>query len=79
MFLDVGVVEVLPPEGVVEVVLEAAGLAGVVEVFGAAGLDVAEEELLVVLVVGGRLEPVAGRGDADVPAAGLKQQDAQEG
>lgn len=71
VFLDVGVAEVLPPEGVVEVVLEAAGLAGVVEVFGAAGLDVAEEELLVVLVVGGRLEPVAGRGDADVPAAGL--------
>lgn len=69
--LDVGVVEVLPPEGVVEVVLEAAGLEGVVEVFGAAGLDVAVEELLVVLVVGGRLEPVAGRGDADVAAAGL--------
>lgn len=70
-FLDVGVVEVLPPEGVVEIVLEAAGLAGVVEVFGVAGLDVAEEELLVVLDVGGRLAPVAGRGDADVPAAGL--------
>lgn len=69
--LDVGVVEVLPPEGVVEVVLEAAGLEGVVEVFGAAGLDVAVEELLVVLVVGGRLEPVAGRGDADVAAADL--------
>lgn len=67
--LDVCDVAALPPEGALEVVLEAAGLVAVV--LGAAGLDVAAVELLVVLVVGGRVEPVAGRDDAGVPAVGL--------
>lgn len=62
MFLDVCDAGSLPPEGVVEVGLEAAGLA-VVEVLGVAGLAVATE-LLDALAVGGRVEPVAGRDDA---------------
>ncbi|KAF3846827.1 hypothetical protein F7725_003905, partial [Dissostichus mawsoni] len=57
----------LPPEGVVEVSLEAAGLAVVVEeVFGVVVLGVAGE-LLAVLEVGVRVGPVAGRDDAGVP------------
>lgn len=48
-----------------EVGLEAAGLA-VVEVLGVAGLAAATE-LLDALVVGGRVEPVAGREDGAVP------------
>lgn len=67
----------LPPEGVVEVGLEAAGLA-VVEVLGVAGLAAAGE-LLVVLAVGGRVEPVAGRDDDVVPVEGLKKQCKDEG
>ena len=51
--------------------LEAVGLA-VVEVLGVAGLAVAGE-LLVVLAVGGRVEPVAGRDEAVVPVEGLKK------
>lgn len=69
-FLDVCDAGGLPPEGVVEVGLAAAGLAVVEEVLGVAGLAVAGV-LLVVLVVGGRVEPVPGRGDAAVPAVGL--------
>lgn len=70
-FLDVCDARGLPPEGVVEVGLEAVGLA-VVEVLGVAGLAVAGE-LLVVLAVGGRVEPVAGRDEAVVPVEGLKK------
>lgn len=55
----------LPPEGVVEVGLGAAGLAVVEGVLGVAGLAVAVE-LLAVLADSGRVEPVAGRGDAPV-------------
>lgn len=73
-FLDVCDAGGLPPEGVVEVSLEAAGLAVLEGVLGVAGLAVAGE-LLVVLVVGARFEPVAGRDDADVPVVGLKKQD----
>lgn len=65
-----------------EVGLEAAGLAVVEEeVFGVAGLVVVWELLVVlfVLVVGGLVEPVAGRDDAAVPVVGLKKQDKQEG
>lgn len=69
VFLDVCDAGALPPEGVVEVGLEAAGLA-VVEVLGVAGLAVAVE-LLVAVLVGGRVEPVAGRDVAAVPVAGL--------
>lgn len=68
MFLVVCDARGLPPEGVVEVGLEAAGLALVEEVFGVAGFAVARELLL---VVGPRVEPVAG--DAAVAAAGLKK------
>lgn len=57
MFLDVCDARGLPPEGVVEVGLEAAGLAVVEEVLGVAGFAVARELLL---VAGGRAEPVAG-------------------
>lgn len=78
MFLDVCDAGGLPPEGVVEVGLEAAGLAVVEEVLGVAGLAVVTE-LLVVLVVGGRVEPVAGRDDGAVPVEGLKKQDKAEG
>lgn len=66
MFLDVCDAG-LPAEGVVEVGLEAAGLVAVEEVLGVAGLAV--------LVVGGRVEPVAGRGDADAPVVGLKEKE----
>lgn len=76
-FLDVCDAGALPPEGVVEVGLEAAGLA-VVEVLGVAGLAAAGE-LLVVLAVGGRVEPVAGRDDDVVPVEGLKKQYKDEG
>lgn len=69
MFLDVCDAGALPPEGVVEVGLEAAGLAVVEEVLGVAGLGAAGELLG---AVGGRVEPVAGRDDAVVPVAGLK-------
>lgn len=68
MFLVVCDAGGLPPEGVVEVGLEAAGLALVEEVFGVAGFAVARELLL---VVGPRVEPVAG--DTAVAAAGLKK------
>lgn len=78
MFLDVCDAGGLPPEGVVEVGLEAAGLAVVEAVLGVAGLVVARA-LLVVLVVGGRVEPVPGRDDADVPVVGLKKQDKEDG
>lgn len=69
-FLDVCDADALPPEGVVEVGLEEAGLAVAEGVLGVAGLD-ATAELLVVPAVGGRVEPVAGRGDAAVLVAGL--------
>lgn len=59
----------LPPEGVVDVVLEAAGLGVVEEVLGVVGLAVVVE-LLAVLAVGGRVEAEAGR-DAAVPVVGL--------
>lgn len=68
----------LPPDGVVEVALEARGFAVVEEVLGVAGLAVAGEAL-VELVVEGRVEPVAGRDDAAVPVEGLKKQGKQEG
>lgn len=69
----------LPPEGVVEVGLEAADLA--VVVLGVAGLAVAVELLVVELAVGGRVEPVAGREVAAVPVAGLekRKQDKEKG
>lgn len=70
VFLDVCDAGGLPPEGVVEVSLEAAGLAVVEEVFGVVVLAAAGE-LLVVLEVGGRGEPVAGRDDAGVPGVDL--------
>lgn len=60
-----------------EVGLEAAGLAVVEGVLGVAGLAAARE-LLVVLAVGGRVEPVAGRDDAAVPVVGLKKKDKEE-
>lgn len=66
VFLGVSDAGGLPPEGVVEVGLEAAGL--VVVVLGVAGLAVAVELLVVELAVGGRVEPVAGRDVAAVPA-----------
>lgn len=72
VFLEVCDAGGLPPEGVVEVGLEAAGLAVVEEVLGVAGLAVAVE-LFVVLAVGGRVEPVAGRDVAAVPVAGLEK------
>lgn len=59
----------LPPDGVVEVSLEAGGFAVVEEVLGVAGLAVAGGAL-VELAVEGRVEPVAGRGDAAVPVEG---------
>lgn len=61
VFLDACDVGGLPPEGVVEVGLEAAGFVLVVEVFGVGGLDAAGE-LLAALVVEGRAVPEAGRG-----------------
>lgn len=64
-FLNVCDPGALPPEGVVEVDLGAAGLAVAEGVLGVAGLAVAVE-LLAVLAVGGRVEPVAGRDDAPV-------------
>lgn len=75
MVLDVCDAGGLPPEGVVEASLEAAGLAGVVveEVFGVVVLGVAGE-LLAVLEVGVRVGPVAGRDDAGVPVGVLKKQ-----
>lgn len=66
VFLDVCDAGGLPPEGVVEVGLDAAGLALVEEVFGVAGFAAAGELLL---MAGARVEPVAG--DA---TAGLKTQ-----
>lgn len=57
VFLDVCDTGGLPPEGVVEVGLEAAGLAVVEEDFGVAGFAVVRKLLL---VVGGRAEPGAG-------------------
>lgn len=60
VFLDVCDAEGLPPEGVVEVGLEAAGFVPMVEVFGVGGLDAAGE-LLAALVVEGLVEPEAGR------------------
>lgn len=60
----------LPPEGVVEVGLEAAGLGVDDDVLVVAGLAVTEE-LLVVEAVDGRAEPVAGRDGADVAVVGL--------
>lgn len=73
-FTDVEVLDAcdagaLPAEGVVEADLVAAALA-VEGVFGVAGLAVAVE-LLAVLAVGGRDEPVAGRVDGVVPVEGL--------
>lgn len=59
-----------PPEGVVEVGLEAAGLGVVGDVLEGAGLAVGM--LLVVPAVGGRGEDVAGRAAA-VPVEGLKR------
>lgn len=68
VFLAVCDAGALPPEGVVEVGLEAAGLAVVVEeVLGVAGLAVAGE----LLAVGVRAGPVAGRGDAAALGVGL--------
>lgn len=69
VFLDACDARPLPAEGVVEADLVAAALA-VVGVLGVAGLAVAVE-LLAVLAVGGRVEPVAGRVDAVVPVEGL--------
>lgn len=63
----------LPPEGVVEADLEAAGLAVEEGVLGVDGLAV-DVELLAELLVGGRVEPVAGRGDAAVLVVFLKKQ-----
>lgn len=60
MFLDVCDAGGLPPEGVVEVGLEAATFVPVVEVFGVGGLDAAGE-LLAALVLEGLVEPEAGR------------------
>lgn len=74
MFLDVCDAGGLPPEGVVEVGLDAALLA---EVLGAAGLAVAVA-LLVVLLVGGLVEPVVGRDVAVGPVEGLKKHDRQK-
>lgn len=53
-----------------EVGLGVAGLAAAEGVLGVAGLVVAGE-LLALLLVGGRDEPVAGRGDEVVPVVGL--------
>lgn len=61
-----------------EVGLGAAGLAAAEGVLGVAGLVVAGE-LLALLLVGGRDEPVAGRGDEVVPVVGLKRHNREEG
>lgn len=74
-FLDVCDAGALPPEGVVEVSLEAADLAVVEGVLGVAGLGAAG---VLLVAVGGRVEPVAGRGDAVVLAAGLRTQEEDE-
>lgn len=74
-FLGVCDAGALPPEGVVEVGLEAADLAVAEGVLGVAGLGAAGALLE---AVGGRVEAVAGRGGAVVPDAGLRTEEDDE-